>query len=52
MENITSTVNHCWRLKMSMLELEDVSTFKKLGINLAAIGAVAAALILVSMYYS
>ncbi|MBV6447955.1 MAG: hypothetical protein FCKEOINB_01592 [Nitrosomonas sp.] len=37
---------------MNMLELEDVDTFKKLGVNLAAIGAVAAALIIVSMYFS
>lgn len=35
-----------------MLEPEDVSTFKKLGFNLALIGAVAAALIIVSMYFS
>lgn len=37
---------------MSMLETEDVTTFKKLGFNLAVIGAVAAALIIVSMYLS
>jgi hypothetical protein len=35
-----------------MLEVEDVGTFKKLGFNLALIGAVAAALIIVSMYFS
>lgn len=37
---------------MEMLEREDVITFKKLGLNLAVIGAVAAALIIVSMYFS
>ena len=37
---------------MEMLEREDVITFKKLGLNLAGIGAVAAALIIVSMYFS
>ena len=37
---------------MEMLEREDVITFKKLGFNLAVIGAVAAALIVVSMYFS
>ncbi len=37
---------------MKMLEAEDVITFKKLGFNLAVIGAVAAALIIVSMYFS
>lgn len=37
---------------MQMLETEDVITFKKLGFNLAIISAVAAALIIVSMYFS
>lgn len=37
---------------MNMLELEDTRTFRKLGVNLAAIGAVAVALIIVSMYFS
>jgi hypothetical protein len=37
---------------MQMLETEDVTTFKKLGFNLAIIGAVTAALIIVSMYFS
>lgn len=37
---------------MEMLETEDVITFKKLGINLTVIGAVALALIFISMYFS
>lgn len=37
---------------MEMLETEDVITFKKLGVNLTVIGAVAAALIIISMYFS
>lgn len=37
---------------MQMLETEDARTFKKLGFNLAAIGVVAAALIIISMYFS
>ena len=37
---------------MEMLETEDVVTFKKLGFNLAVIGAVTAALIIVLMYFS
>lgn len=37
---------------MSMLELEDVGTFKKLGFNLTIIGVVAGALIFISMYLS
>lgn len=37
---------------MEMLETQDVTTFKKLGFNLTLIGAVAAALIIVSMYFS
>jgi len=37
---------------MEMLETEDVTTFKKLAFNLTLIGAVAAALIVVSMYFS
>ncbi len=37
---------------MEMLDKEDTITFKKLGFNLAIIGAVAAALIVVSMYFS
>ncbi len=37
---------------MDMLEQEDVDTFKKLGLNLAVIGVVAAALIFISMYFS
>jgi len=35
---------------MAMLEEEDSLAFKKLGINLAIIGAVAVALIFLSMY--
>ncbi|SET57226.1 hypothetical protein SAMN05216326_1388 [Nitrosomonas marina] len=37
---------------MQMLQTEDANTFKKLGYNLAAIGAVAAGLIIISMYFS
>lgn len=37
---------------MEMLEREDVITFKKLGFNLAVVGIVAAALIIISMYFS
>lgn len=37
---------------MNMLEEVDVVAFKKLGINLVVIGAVAVALIFVSMYFS
>lgn len=37
---------------MTMLEKEDAETFKKLGFNLAVIGAVAAGLIILSMYFS
>lgn len=37
---------------MAMLEEEDAKAFKKLGLNLAVIGAVAAALIILSMYLS
>ena len=37
---------------MNMLDEVDVVTFKNLGVNLAIIGGVAAALIFVSMYFS
>ena len=37
---------------MNMLETEDVITFKKLGFNLTVIGAVAVALIIISIYFS
>lgn len=37
---------------MEMLETEDVTTFKKLAFNLTIIGAVAVALIIVSMHFS
>jgi len=37
---------------MEMLETEDVKTFKKLGINMTVIGVVAAALIVISVYFS
>lgn len=37
---------------MSMLDEVDAMAFKKLGINLVIIGAVAVALIFVSMYFS
>jgi hypothetical protein len=37
---------------MNMLEVEDVETFKKLGINMTIIGAVAVALIVISVYFS
>ncbi|SER77721.1 hypothetical protein SAMN05421690_10742 [Nitrosomonas sp. Nm51] len=37
---------------MAMLEEEDAGTFKKLGFNLALIGAVAVGLIVLSMYFS
>ena len=37
---------------MSMLALEDVKTFKKLGFNLTIISVVAVGLIIVSMYLS
>lgn len=35
---------------MAMLEKEDSDAFKKLGFNLAIIGAIAVALIFLSMY--
>ncbi len=37
---------------MDMLEVEDVETFKKLGINMSVIGVVAVALIIISLYFS
>ena len=37
---------------MKMLEIEDVITFKKLGINLIVISGVAVGLIFISMYFS
>ena len=37
---------------MKMREMEDVIAFKRLGFNLAIIGAVAVALIIISMYLS
>ena len=37
---------------MDMLEVEDVDTFKKLGINMSVIGVVAVALIVISLYLS
>ncbi len=37
---------------MKMLETEDAITFRKLGFNLTIISAVAAGLILISMYFS
>ncbi len=37
---------------MAMLEKEDAGAFKKLGFNLAVIGAVTVGLIILSMYLS
>jgi len=37
---------------MNMLEVEDVKTFKNLGINMSVIGVVAVALIIISIYFS
>lgn len=37
---------------MNMLEAEDAKTFKKLGFNFTVITAVAAALIIISIYFS
>ncbi len=37
---------------MEMLDAEDAITFKKLGYNMTFIGAVAVALIVISIYFS
>ncbi|OQW38413.1 MAG: hypothetical protein A4S08_09835 [Proteobacteria bacterium SG_bin4] len=51
-QNAVSTKTFLLEEIMHMLDEVDVVAFKKLGINLVIIGAVAVALIFVSMYFS